>query len=122
VAPPPSGNAPGTEYLARKRAQELAAGEACAQAHFQAQRTLELVTGCAEEIQLKPVAARQPKPAPQLVLNAVCLLAESRFADFQRQVEEAGKGLAGSGFHLEVSGPWPPYHFSTKVEDDVIPV
>ena len=104
----------------RKRALKVAGQEAWAKACFQAQSTVDMLTRCAEEIELKPVPARPLHPGPQPVLDVVCLLAESRFAALRRQVEESGKDLAASGFHMELSGPWPPYHFSMKAEDDVI--
>lgn len=54
-----------------------------------------------------------------LLLHAAYLVADTDFPVFQTAVtEEAGK-LAGSGFELEFTGPWPPYNFTGDPNDDV---
>lgn len=47
------------------------------------------------------------------LLQAAFLVADSSFEAFQRVVTEEAGRLAGSGFELEFTGPWPPYHFSS---------
>lgn len=47
-----------------------------------------------------------------LLLHAAFLVADEAFPAFQKALSvEAGR-IAGSGFELEFTGPWPPYHFS----------
>lgn len=64
------------------------------------------------------VAARRIPPGPgvqgerPLLLDGAFLVEDSRFADFQAAVNEQAARLVDSGFVLEFTGPWPPYHFS----------
>ncbi|MBA2680899.1 MAG: GvpL/GvpF family gas vesicle protein [Ktedonobacteraceae bacterium] len=49
---------------------------------------------------------------PEMVLNAVYLVAEEKVAHFCRQAEQLREEYASTGVDLEVSGPWPPYNFT----------
>ena len=47
------------------------------------------------------------------LLHAAFLVHEASFGGFQQAVTNEAGRLAGSGFELEFTGPWPPYHFSS---------
>lgn len=111
---PPAAAQSGTDYLLRKRAQDAAASESLMAAHQQAQRTFEQLASCTEEIQLRPVVSDSSAGAQNLVLDAVCLLPKPGFRSFRRELEGLGQELVGRGFHLRLSGPWPPYHFVSE--------
>lgn len=53
-----------------------------------------------------------------LLLHAAYLVPDARFEGFQAAVTEEAAKLAGSGFELEFTGPWPPYNFTSDAEDD----
>ncbi len=103
----------------RRAATALKASEALHAAYGEAQRTFEMLAGCAENIQLKPIAAGSPLSHAGLIWDAVCLLAASRVTAFRQQVQALGGDLRGRGMRLRVSGPWPPYHFTEMGQDDV---
>jgi len=111
----------GREYLMQKGAAQLAAREADIEAHRQAQRTLEVLTGCVEEMQLRPLAAGQPRGIAKLVLDAVCLLAKPQFTVLRSRLDGLGNEVADKGLRFQLSGPWPPYHFSGEVQENVGP-
>jgi hypothetical protein len=102
----------GKEYLLRQAAAALKASEALHTAHGEAQRTCETLAGCAEDVQLKPIAAGSPLSRAGLICDAVCLLARSRVSAFWQQLETLERDLRDRGLHLQTSGPWPPYHFT----------
>jgi hypothetical protein len=47
-----------------------------------------------------------------LLLHGAFLIHEERFPAFQRALGEQAAALAESGFEVEFTGPWPPYHFA----------
>lgn len=47
-----------------------------------------------------------------LLLHAAFLVQDSTFESFQKAVTDQATRLAGSGFEIEFTGPWPPYHFA----------
>jgi hypothetical protein len=109
----------GRAYLMQKVAARSATGRAAAEAHDQAQRAFEMLAGCSEEIQLKPVAATSSAAAPRLILDAVCLLPSAQVPILRRQLESLGGELAEKGMRLQLVGPWPPYHFSGQAQGHV---
>lgn len=52
-----------------------------------------------------------------LLLHAAYLVPEDGFGAFQQAVTEQATLIAGTGFELEFTGPWPPYHF-TDLDDE----
>lgn len=103
----------------QKRAVQLAAKEAAAEAHCQARRTFEMLTACAEQIQLKPVPAAHPPTTPKLILDAVCLLTKPQVPVLRQQLGRLGDELGDKGMSFQLIGPWPPYHFSAQAQNHV---
>jgi hypothetical protein len=55
-----------------------------------------------------PLAAAGDK---RLLLDAAFLVRESRETAFRGAVRREAERLAGAGFELTLTGPWPPYSF-----------
>lgn len=53
-----------------------------------------------------------------LLLHAAYLVQDDGFTGFQVAVTEQAATLAGSGYELEFTGPWPPYNFTGDDVDD----
>jgi hypothetical protein len=65
-----------------------------------------------------PPAKRQwAKPDEQVVLNLACLVAKQKVDGFLAAIGAWNEARARDGLRLGASGPWPPYHFSPRVED-----
>ena len=47
-----------------------------------------------------------------LLLHAAFLVTDEAFPAFQAALSDEAGRIKGSGFELEFTGPWPPYHFS----------
>ena len=52
-----------------------------------------------------------------LLLHAALLVPRSGFDAFHEAVSEQASGLVGAGFEIELTGPWPPYHFTDPADD-----
>ena len=88
------------------------------EAHRQAQRSLEEVSGYLEGIQLKPLPPLDSSGGPKLILDVACLLAKPRLKAFSQQLEGLGNELSSRGFHFQLTGPWPPYHFCNQTPEN----
>jgi hypothetical protein len=51
-----------------------------------------------------------------MVLNAAYLVPADAAGAFRQIVEELGRRHEPDGVELELTGPWPPYHFATAPE------
>jgi hypothetical protein len=51
-----------------------------------------------------------------LLLQAAFLVDEALFPKFHEAIGDQARNLVGSGFEMEFTGPWPPYHFTTPDE------
>jgi hypothetical protein len=108
--PPATAPASGAEYLARKRA-ERARVEASRQ-------TLEAATQAVHDrLSAETVGAVLSPPqdrrltgrAGEMILNAAYLVEDAAVPEFRRLIAELEDSY---GVPLEVTGPWPAYHFS----------
>ena len=48
----------------------------------------------------------------EMILNSFYLIEEPKLAQFQKRVEELKEKYHTSGFEVEITGPWPSYHFA----------
>jgi Gas vesicle synthesis protein GvpL/GvpF len=105
--------ASGTDYLARKHGERDAA-EAVRRV---ADTTLELIHGRLSEHALDAALSRvQDRELSgreeEMVLNAAYLVPDARIGEFQSLVQDLSRRHAPDGILLELTGPWPAYHFA----------
>lgn len=108
---------PGKRFLLERKRETMRAEELRTVSNRVAHDLFGALRGAAEE---GVTAAIPPAPAGGdrvLLLHAAFLVGDREFGEFQRAVGEQATRLAGSGFELEFTGPWPPYHF-TSVGDE----
>jgi Gas vesicle synthesis protein GvpL/GvpF len=111
-AAPEERPASGAEYLARRRALRDRAEverdeleQAAADVHAQLSRRAEAAVLNA------PQDRRLSGRDAEMVLNGAYLVARDDAESFARLVEDLGASHARTGLELELTGPWPPYHF-----------
>jgi hypothetical protein len=112
TAPAPT-PASGIDYLARKRHERDAADAA----RRTVDATVELIHSSLCESALDAVLS--PAQDPQLsgetremVLNAAYLVPDARTEEFRSLVGSLARRHAPDGLVLELTGPWPAYHFA----------
>lgn len=103
---------PGKRYLLMKK-RDAARGEELKRV---SERVAQVVyAGLAAEADRGDVVP-PPRGAPQtghvLTLDTAWLVAEGRYAGFQRRLGELAGEFQPHGFEFEFTGPWPPYHFT----------
>lgn len=104
----------GAAYLIKRRLDELVlsamdhlAAETASQTHLE-------LSPFAIKAKLNPLMSS--KTAGQLktmVLNAAYLIEKDNVASFTHRVNELRNSYLDKGFEIVVSGPWPPYNFSS---------
>jgi hypothetical protein len=109
----PAVPASGIDYLARRR-DERDAAEAARRA---ADADVALIHGSLSEHALDAVLspiqdARLSGEEREMVLNAAYLVPEARTEEFQSLVWQLTRRHAPDGLVLELTGPWPAYHFT----------
>lgn len=107
----------GTRYLAakglrieRRRQVDALVGQAA----LTVETRLKDITDVWHRLRPQPqVFTNRPE---KMVWNGVFLLARSTISWFQAICERLGSELAPKGLIVEVTGPWPPYHFCPSFE------
>lgn len=100
----------GTAYLARKKAQRDAAIERTEHARETVAELYDRLSARASD-STRRSAGEPPMASGPLLLDAAFLVPRSRAKAFQALVAREARRLAGRGYGLTLSGPWPPYSF-----------
>ena len=104
---------PGQSYLLRKKIEALRADEA----RLEIKRVvIEIEQALADQCErsaslrvMKDEATEHGKTVGKMAF----LVASEGFDDFHEEAERLARAHADAGFRLEMTGPWPPYNFST---------
>jgi hypothetical protein len=103
----------GIDYLSRKRADR----DAAENARQEVDAVVESVHARLRELAADAVVS-PPQTGPlsahegEMVLNAAYLVADEEASGFSGLVAALADRLAQDGLELELTGPWPAYHFS----------
>jgi hypothetical protein len=105
--------ASGMDYLTRKRDQR----EMAVAAHRAVDASVEQIHDRLSEHALGAVLSPAQDPRlsgeeREMVLNAAYLVPEARTEEFQSLVRTLSRRHAPEGLALELTGPWPAYHFA----------
>lgn len=102
----------GAGYLRQKKAHRDAAVERLARA---AGVVAALYDGLAERASdaRRRTSSELPAANSSLLLDAAMLVPRARAAQFRAAVAREARTLAGQGYRVSLTGPWPPYSFLT---------
>lgn len=105
-------SSPGTRYLMEQRHRAQAAREVKS---WVSQISLTLAARLERQAvdfrPLRPLARQTSGREQEMVFNWAFFVARRDREAFRLQVEELSAAQASQGLVLELSGPWPPYHF-----------
>ncbi|MGW5366603.1 GvpL/GvpF family gas vesicle protein [Actinopolymorpha pittospori] len=99
----------GTSWMLRRR-EEAAAREEARELNARMAKALDDSLSLHARESFVRAASRPEDPAG-LVFDAVYLVPHAAEDDFDAALQAVAERYAGAGLRLEVSGPWPPYHF-----------
>jgi hypothetical protein len=107
----------GTAYLRQKRAQLDSRRERRATVHQTVRNVEQCLTNRAEDCcRIRNLPSDLTGRPEEMVFNAAFLLPASAQASWLETIESVHRDVQSSGLVLEVSGPWPPYHFCPSLE------
>lgn len=109
--------APGQRYLLERKADEVRGAELRRVSAESAREAFDALSALGERAvrDALPAAPTGARPAGVAVLDASFLVRRDRAAPFRAAAGELAARLEPRGLRVELSGPWPPYHF---VRDD----
>jgi hypothetical protein len=108
----PAGAASGTAYLVHKQQARKAAEHARERVWATAERIhARLSEQAADSVLGRPQDRRLSGRDDEMVLNASYLVPDDRLEGFEALVADLGARHADAGIELELTGPWPAYHF-----------
>jgi hypothetical protein len=103
--------APGRRFLLEKKRDALRTEERRRIGLAAARGTHESLAAAADgAVSLPP--ASDAAGVRRMVLNAAYLVTDDAFEDFRRAAAAAEADAQDAGLRLELTGPWPPYHFA----------
>ena len=107
----------GTDYLTRKKAQLESRRELRAAMQRTVRAVEECLAGKAEQYLPHPHAAERPdRPQRGNGLQRGLSSAPSAQEGWLEAIDRVRQDVQGKGLLLELSGPWPPYHFCPSLE------
>jgi hypothetical protein len=69
-----------------------------------------------EYLRIRTLPGELTGRSEEMVFNAAFLLPSASQASWSAIVESVRQEVSGKGLLLELSGPWPPYHFCPSLE------
>jgi hypothetical protein len=107
----------GTAYLTQKKVQLDGRREQRASVYQTIQTVEQCLAGKAEHCcRIRTLPNDLTGRTEEMVFNAAFLLPSSSQASWLETVQSIDREVHGKGLVLEVSGPWPPYHFCPSLE------
>ena len=117
AAAPHDATPTGTAYLTQKKAQLDSRRELRASVHQTIQTVEQCLAGKAEHCcRIRNLPSDLTGRTEEMVFNAAFLLPSSAQASWLETVQNVDRDVHSKGLVLEVSGPWPPYHFCPSLE------
>jgi len=107
----------GTDYLTRKKAQLDTRRQLRTAMHRTVQTVEECLTGKAEQYcRIRTLPSDLTGRSEEMVFNGAFLLPRAAQAGWLEAIDHLRQDVHGKGLLLELSGPWPPYHFCPSLE------
>ncbi|MGI8619350.1 MAG: GvpL/GvpF family gas vesicle protein [Gemmatimonadaceae bacterium] len=106
---------PGQRYLLERKLEAQKKELLRSAAENAATRIYEDVRAVAAGSVLESLPRASAVAEAQAVLNAVFLVRRDGFEDFRIRVSEVVAAHKDRGFHFEFTGPWPAYHFVSRM-------
>jgi hypothetical protein len=104
---------PGEAYLLRKKIDALKADEARLEIKRIVTEIERALAAHSEQATSLRVMKDEATEQGKIVGKLAFLVATERFNDFHEEAERLAQQYDASGFRFEMTGPWPPYNFST---------
>ncbi|PTL36250.1 hypothetical protein CLG94_06235 [Candidatus Methylomirabilis limnetica] len=109
---------PGLAFFLKRKIEESASTKSQEREDALASQALEALRGKVVELVEYPSILPEAREGERIVLNLACLVRREGVEDLLSGVEQWNQSHAEEAFRLVVSGPWPPYHFVPRLDDE----
>ena len=104
---------PGQSYLIRKKIDAMREKEAREEAKRVAAKVEEELSKISDGVRRLRVLKDEATEHGELAAKFAFLVASKRFDEFRSAAERVAEEYDGTGFRLELTGPWPAYNFAS---------
>lgn len=109
---------PGQAFLLKRKIQESAAAKSVEREELLTRELLDSIEKTVVDLTAQPPLLAEAAQEERIVLNLACLVKREGAEAFLAGVEQWNRTYGEEGFRLITSGPWPPYHFVPRLDDE----
>jgi hypothetical protein len=113
-----SAKPPGQAFFLRRKMEKSASAKSQEREESFAREALETIRETVVEVTEHPPLLPEARRGERIVFNLACLVRQEGVEAFLAGVARWNRGHAEQGVSLVASGPWPPYHFVPRLDDD----
>lgn len=109
---------PGQAFFLRRKIEESTSAKSLEREEMLARAFLEAIQKTVVDLAAHPPLLPEASRGERIVLNLACLVRREGVEAFLAGVEQWNRRYGEEGFRLVTSGPWPPYHFVPRLDDE----
>jgi hypothetical protein len=113
-----SAKPPGQAFFLRRKMEKSASAKSQEREESFAREALKTIRETVVEVTEHPPLLPEARRGERIVFNLACLVRQEGVEAFLAGVARWNRGHAEQGVSLVASGPWPPYHFVPRLDDD----
>jgi hypothetical protein len=108
----------GQAFFLRKRVEALASAQSLERGQALAREARETIQKAVVALTDQRSLITDASEDEEIVLNMACLVKGEEVGAFLAAADRLNQDHAGEGLRLLASGPWPPYHFVPRLEEN----
>ena len=113
-----STKSPGQAFFVKRKIEESALAKSLEREEVLTREFLEAIQKTIVDLAAHPPLLSEAPQGERIVINLACLVRREGVEAFLAGVEQWNRGHAEEGLRVVASGPWPPYHFVPRLDDD----
>lgn len=113
-----SARPPGQAFFLKRKIEESASTKSREREDVLCREALEIVRGSVVAVLEHSPLVAEARHGERIALNLAALVRREQVATFIAEVGRYNRAHGEEGVRLVASGPWPPYHFVPRLDDD----
>jgi hypothetical protein len=109
---------PGQAFFLKRKIEEEASAKSLEREETLTNEVFEAIQKAVVDLVAIPPPFPKAPPGERIVLKLACLVKREGVEAFLSVVEQGNRSHEEEGFRLATSGPWPPYHFVPRLDDE----
>ena len=109
---------PGQAFFLKRKIEESALAKSLEREEVLTREFLGVIQKTIIDLAAHPPLLPEAPQGERIVLTLACLVRQAGVGAFLAGVEQWNRGHVEEGLRVVASGPWPPYHFVPRLDDD----